>query len=112
MLEAVIAVFNWSALIISALLVSLTLVVANQFSIGQKTHNAIISLVSAILYSVLLTNWDGFAKEWQAISLQFILTILFACIVGFTRYMDVVDSFISKSLDKAGVGKKDNEVKP
>lgn len=108
-METILQHFNWAAMAIASIGVALTVVVVNQTSPGQKIHNAKIALVAAFLFSIFVTEWEGFAEKWQAICLQVSFTFLVACIIGFTRYQDVVDVFIGNLLAKASIKKEPKE---
>jgi len=109
MIENILQYFNWTALIMSSLLVALTVTVVNQTSKGQEMHNASIAFASAIFFSVLLTDWTNFMTLWQPITLQFSLTILVACFFGFSRRQEIVDNFITGLMTKANLKKAATE---
>ena len=99
-MEELLKYFDWIALILACVLTSLTLIVANQTFIGARLHNAVISLCSSVVFSVFLINWSNIAERWQAVGIQFFITVLFATYIGFTKKQDIVDAFTEKMLNK------------
>lgn len=107
-MEEILAVFNWSALAITSIGTAFAVVVANQTSKGSSIHNAWIAFGSAIVFAGLTTNWGNFSNEWQAIILQFLITMLVASVIGFNSFQSVVDAFVGTVLKKAGVKKEES----
>lgn len=104
-MEQLLRYFDWVALVMASVGTSLSLAVINQTRQGQRIHNGWIAIVVSALFAVLLVNWQGFFSQWQAITLQFLMTVLVACLIGISRGQDVVDRFLGFLLDKAQISK-------
>lgn len=107
-MDEILAVFNWSGLAITSIGTAFAVVVANQTAKGSAIHNAWIAFGASIFFSILTTDWANFGHNWQAIILQFSITILVASVIGFNSFQSVVDAFVGTVLKKAGV-KKDGQ---
>jgi len=107
-MEQLLKYFDWVALVMASVATSLALAVINQTSQGKRIHNGLIALLVSAGFSVLLVNWQGFFAQWQAITLQFLMTVLVSCLVSMSRGQDVVDRFLGFILDKAQISKSDD----
>ena len=108
-MEEILKYFDWVALVMASIATSLALAVINQTRQGQRIHNGIIALVISAAFSVLLVNWQGFFAEWQALTFQFLMTILVSCLVSVSKGQEVVDRFLGFILDKAQIKKTDKD---
>jgi len=111
-METLLKYFDWVALVMASIATSLALAVINQTRQGQRIHNGLIALLVSAGFSVLLVNWQGFFSQWQAITFQFLMTILVACLVSVSKGQEVVDRFLGFILDKAQIKKTDKPEEP
>lgn len=108
-MEVLLKYFDWVALLMASLFTSLALAVINQTRQGQRIHNGLIALVISAFVSVLLIQWKGFFAEWQAITLQFLMTILVSALISISRGQLLVDKFLGFLLDKAQISKAEDK---
>jgi hypothetical protein len=103
----------WLGVIVASVLTSLAVAFINLTERGRRVDNTTLGVVIALIFSVVVTNFDldwGKFVSYQDTVIRLSLTLLIPYLAAKTRGQEIVDSIIQKTVDGAkgmSIGKKE-----